>query len=140
VKIAGCVLALLLMAPFVWAATVYDSVSAEYISCYDGDTCRFNILHWPPIVGWNISVRILGIDTPEMRGKCDEEKALAKLARDFVRDILKRARVIDLRQIQRGKYFRLLAHVYADGRSIGKSLILRNLARPYDGGTREGWC
>jgi len=28
----------------------------------------------------------------------------------------------------------------ADGRDLGAAMIAEGLARPYDGGKREGWC
>jgi len=40
-------------------------------SIYDGDTFRANIEGYPAIVGEHMSIRINGIDTPELRGKCD---------------------------------------------------------------------
>ena len=49
-----------------------------------------------------------------------------------------------LRRIARelGKYAgRVVADVtLEDGRSLADILITADLARPYDGGTREGWC
>ena len=36
-----------------------------------------------PIVGEHISVRVLGIDTPELRGKCQTEKEQARKAKQF---------------------------------------------------------
>jgi len=48
--------------------------------------------------------------------------------------------VIELQDIQRGKYFRILARVYIDGEELAGKLILAGLARAYDGGARKGWC
>ena len=41
----------------------------RYVRNYDGDTITFDIDGLHSIVGKNISVRVLGIDTPEIRGK-----------------------------------------------------------------------
>ena len=49
-----------------------------------------------------------GIDTPEIRGKCQYEKDLALKARDFVRVKLANAKEIKLTNLQRGKYFRIV--------------------------------
>ena len=59
----------------------------------------------PPLFGEKMSVRIAGIDTPEIKGKCEQEKGLTKDARDVVRGILEKAHRIDLRDTERGKYF-----------------------------------
>ena len=56
-----------------------------------------------------------GIDTPEIRGKCQYEKNLALDARDFVRNKLADAKEIKLTNLQRGKYFRVVANVLVDG-------------------------
>ena len=64
----------------------YGTVTvSKVISVYDGDTFRVDINSLPPIVGKNIPIRVNGVDTPEIRGKCQYEKDLALEARDFVR-------------------------------------------------------
>lgn len=81
----------------------------------------------------------LGIDTPEIRGKCAEEKALALKAKAALQELLKGD--VELWDIHNGKYAgRVLAHVTADGISVPDALINLGLARPYDGGKRSGWC
>ena len=76
---------------------------SKVISVYDGDTFRVNIDSLPPIVGKNIAIRVNGVDTPEIRGKCQYEKNLALEARDFVRGKLANAKEIKLTNLQRGK-------------------------------------
>ncbi|MBU2643636.1 thermonuclease family protein [bacterium] len=122
--------------------TGYGNIQgAKYIRNYDGDTITDNIPGYPPIIGENISIRMNGIDTPEIKGKCAREKALAKKARQQVRSLLVHARNIELRNIQRGKYFRIVADVWIDGLSINQILIREKLAVPYDGGRKTFlWC
>jgi endonuclease YncB( thermonuclease family) len=113
----------------------------EVTSIYDGDTFRATVRAWPQIVGERIGIRINGIDTPEMRGKCAAEKALAREAKQHAVALLRRAKTVELRNMKRGKYFRIVADVYADGVSVGQSLIGRGLAVPYDGGKKlKDWC
>jgi endonuclease YncB( thermonuclease family) len=60
------------------AAPQYGTVTvSKVISVYDGDTFRVDIDSLPPIVGKNIPIRVNGVDTPEIRGKCQYEKNLA---------------------------------------------------------------
>ena len=68
------------------AAADFNNVT--YHRCYDGDTCTFTIPGVHPLFGEKISARIAVVDTPEVKGKCEQEKALAKEARDIVRGIL----------------------------------------------------
>ncbi|WP_027858456.1 thermonuclease family protein [Marinobacterium jannaschii] len=113
---------------------------SEIVSVYDADTFRVTIEGWPLVIGENMPVRVKGIDAPEIRGKCEDEKRRAREARNYTRQLLESAEVVELRSIERGKYFRLLADVYTDGESLAEKLIGEVLARPYDGGKRQGWC
>ena len=84
------------------AAPQYGTVTvSKVISVYDGDTFRVNIDSLPPIVGKNIPIRVNGVDTPEIRGKCQYEKNLTLKARDFVRAKLANAKEIKLTNLQR---------------------------------------
>lgn len=115
-------------------------VVSEVTSVYDGDTFRVTIKHWPPVAGNRIGVRVKGIDAPEMKGHCEQEKALARKAKQTAVSLLRGGKRVELRNLQRDKYFRLLADVYVDGTSLGERLIKANLARPYQGGTKKSWC
>ena len=68
-----------------------------------------------------MSIRINGIDTPELRVKCNKDKQLARLAKQFAIEHLRAAKSILLNNIKRGKYFRLIADVYVDGIILGGS-------------------
>jgi len=113
---------------------------SKVISVYDGDTFRVNIDSLPSIVGRNIRIRVNGIDTPEIRGKCVYEKNLALKARDFVRNKLANAKEIKLTNLQRGKYFRVVANVLVDGVSLEQELLDNELAYEYSGGKKLSWC
>jgi micrococcal nuclease len=117
-----------------------NATVSEITSIYDGDTFRANIKGYPAIVGHHMSIRINGIDTPELRGKCDKEKQLARLAKQFTVKHLRTAKSISLKNVKRGKYFRLIADVYVDGVSLGELLIKNKHAIKYDGGTKVTWC
>jgi micrococcal nuclease len=120
------------------AKTQYGSVIVtKVISVYDGDTFRVDIDSLSPIVGKNIPVRLEGVDTPEINGKCQYEKDLAIEARDFVRNKLSKAKEIKLNEIQRGKYFRVVAKVFIDGVSLEKELLDKGLAYKYKGGKKK---
>lgn len=120
--------------------TFGDVVVSRVVSVYDGDTYRVDIDHWPALVGQNAPIRVKQVDTPELRGKCPSEKALAKQAKIFTQALLRNSAQVELRNIERGKYFRILADVYIDNQSLASLLIANNLARPYQGGKRSGWC
>lgn len=105
----------------------------------DGDSIDV-IAHVWPGTQMRVSVRLAGIDAPELRARCDEEKRLAVAARDRLSDLVSTGPV-HLKQVRGGKYFgRILARVSANGTDVQKILLNENLARPYRGGKRKTWC
>lgn len=110
------------------------------VKVYDGDTFYINIKSIPKIFGDTIPVRIYGIDTPELKTKDTTEKQLAIKARDTLTKLLTTAKKIELRNVERDKYFRILGDVYVnDTISVSKYMVSRGLAREYFGGTKEDW-
>ena len=108
--------------------------------CYDGDTCYITAKTFPEPLQ-KMSIRILGIDTPEIKGKCAEEKALAEKGRVLANELFRAADEITLENLDWDKYGgRVLADVYLDGELYSQKLIDAGLARPYDGGTKTPWC
>ena len=115
--------------------------NVEFLHNYDGDTFTVDILDFPNIIGSKIEIRINGIDTPEMKGKCEKEKEIALKAKIYLNSILKTAKNISLVNVKRDKYFRILADVYVDNIKVSDLLLEQNLAVPYDGGTKTtDWC
>lgn len=110
------------------------------ISIYDADTFTINLPCNMPVVCKSVPIRAEGYDAPEIRGKCEEEKALAQEAKAYVTETLKKSKKIELRDLVRDKYFRLRAKVYVDGQALDRLIIDKELARAYHGGTRRGWC
>jgi endonuclease YncB( thermonuclease family) len=119
-------------------STDFKNVVFHY--CYDGDTCTVTIPGVPGIFGKKISIRISGIDTPEIRGKCEEEKTLAKQAKKVINEYMKKAKEISIVDATRGKYFRIVADIIVDDRSIAELLMKSGLARLYEGKKRKSWC
>ena len=120
--------------------TYGDAKVSKLISVYDGDTFKVNIKGWPKIIGEKISIRVAGVDTPEMRGKSEDEKALARIAKEYTKNKLEKACEILLTDIKRGKYFRIVATVIVDGKNLADGLIKKGLAYAYDGGTKQKWA
>ena len=107
---------------------------------YDGDTC-YVVAKTLPDTLRNMSIRILGIDTPEIRADCTEEKDLALQGRAFANDMFRNADNIEFRNLKWDKYGgRILADVYIDGMSYKQEIIEAGLAREYYGGKKIGWC
>jgi endonuclease YncB( thermonuclease family) len=121
------------------AEDYFDVSVSRIIKVIDGDTFRVDINELPDIIGKNIRIRILGIDAPEINGKCAFEKELAIKARDFVQMLLDNADSVVLKNLDRGNFFRLLAEVIVDGKNLGELLIAKDLAVRYQG-KKSSWC
>lgn len=114
----------------------------SYVKNYDADTITFNIKGVPAIIGKNISVRVRHIDSPEIKTKNDCEKQAARAAKKLIETFLKNAKRIDLENVDKDKYFRLLADVKVDGQDLKQVLLKNNLAYAYEGDTKKkiDWC
>lgn len=85
-------------------------------------------------------VRVIGLDAPELHGRCPREVRLARAARERLAELA--AGGITLQPRGRDRYRRLLAVVLdRQGRDAAAVLVREALARRYDGrGRRGGWC
>jgi micrococcal nuclease len=98
---------------------------------YDGDTIT---------LADGEKIRVLGVDTAEIKCRCPAECSLAISARDFVQEQLD-TKAIEIRRARgRDKYGRTLAYILVDGRDLAALLIERGLGRAYNGGRRQPWC
>lgn len=95
-----------------------DVKVSRLLRVIDGDTFSCDIDEHSAIAGKNISIRLRGINTPELRSKDSEERKSAILEKQRLSGLLNNARVIELRNIDRDKYFRIDADVYIDGIDI----------------------
>lgn len=118
--------------------TIAGPIPALVVRVIDGDTIVVRAHIW---LGHDVetTIRIDGVDTPELRGKCKYEKNLAVKAKKFV--IKHCGKKVSLLDISHGKYAgRVLAKVITDNGNIAKDLINAGLARKYNGGKRKPWC
>ena len=112
--------------------------AALVLSVTDGDTFRARIPVWDNVEVVT-AVRIRGIDTPEIKGKCPAEKAAALAAKARLAELLNGP--VQLLHVDPDKYSgRVDADVTVNGQSVAAVLISEGLARPYTGGARQGWC
>lgn len=115
-------------------------VEAQVIRVIDGDTFLADAHVWPGHT-IRVSVRIRGIDAPEMRTRCEEERAAAIEARDMLERLIGE-KPVTIFNIGGGKYYgRVLADVtVADGTRTDEALLGLGLVRAYEGGRRVSMC
>ncbi len=115
----------------------------EITRVIDGDTVEIAVDFLPEPLPPKLSIRVMGIDTPEKapRAQCDAEAALAKKASAFTKNAVANALEIDVVILKWDKYGgRVLGEVYLDHQSLAESLISAGLARPYKGEAKSSWC
>jgi micrococcal nuclease len=109
----------------------------KVVKVYDGDT--ITIAGYLPIQNsplYRFSVRLNGIDTPEIKGKTRTEKDLALVAKNALSNLVL-GKVIELRNIANEKYGRILADMYLGTIHVNEWMIENKYAVRYDGGTKE---
>jgi endonuclease YncB( thermonuclease family) len=113
---------------------------------YDGDTITIDLPGQHDLFGKEIGVRLKGINAPEMVSACSTpelraaEKVKAVAAKSLVESMVSAGKRITLSNLERDKYFRILATVQIDGRDVSAALIAQGLADPYNGGSKVSWC
>ena len=111
----------------------------EVLRVIDGDTFVARVTVW---LGQtvDVKVRLKGVDTPEINGKCAAEKDLARRAKAFAALWLARHNA-QLVNVHYGTYAgRVLATTQqADGATLSAALLSQKLAKPYKG-RKAKWC
>ena len=115
----------------------------KVIKVYDCDTITI-ATKFPYVTSLNESnimyrfhVRLLGIDTPEMKTKNEDEKSIAHLAQKALSELILNKNV-SLKNTSLDKYGRILANVYTEnGIELSSWAISNRYAVSYDGGTKK---
>jgi endonuclease YncB( thermonuclease family) len=113
---------------------------AEVIRILDGDTFEARVHVWPGI-DITTKVRLRGIDAPELKARCPEERVKAEAARDALAALLAEGAV----EISRVGMDKFGGRVDAEASTkstpdISAALLRLGVARSYTGGRRESWC
>lgn len=113
---------------------------AEVLRIADGDTFEARVAVWPGI-HITTKVRLRGIDAPELKARCVDERVKAEAARAALTKILSEGGV----EISRVGIDKFGGRVDADASTratpdVSAALLGAGLARSYAGGHRDGWC
>jgi endonuclease YncB( thermonuclease family) len=133
-------IALACAAPTAAREMVDGPISATILRIIDGDTFVADAHVWPGETV-RVSIRIRGIDAPEIHSRCMAERAAAERARDALGRLLGTDSVW-ITHVGGGKYYgRVLADVTtANGDDVAPALLHLSVVRPYDGGRRRPFC
>jgi micrococcal nuclease len=99
-------------------------------SVYDADTIRVDIDAGFSTWQHNVSIRLLGIDAPEIRG---EERPEGLISKAWLVDKIPPGTEIIIQTVRdrTGKYGRYLAYVWLDGVNLNEQMLAEGIAKPY---------
>ncbi len=133
-------LLLLLLALGTPQGQAQSTIPATVLKVVDGDTFDAELYPLPDTTR-RVRVRVMELDTPELRGQCAKEREMAQAAKLRAAELLTgrfRLEVPEARAFD--KFGRLLAQVkLEDGRYLAGVLIREGLGRRWTG-QRESWC
>ena len=122
------------------AVVIKGAYAGDLLRVIDGDTFEARVHLWP---GLDVTtrVRLRGIDAPEMKARCPEERTKAEAARDALAAILAEGEITVL-DVGVDKYGGRVLAAAATRRTpdVSAALLDKGLARAYAGGRRAGWC
>ena len=125
------------------AASFANPYDYKVTRVIDGDTVAFEANFLPAPLKPELSIRVLGVDTPEKghRAECPQEAQAALKASAFTKNAIKNAKKVQILIEKHDKYGgRVLGDVIIDGKKLSELLIANGHARPYFGEKKESWC
>lgn len=115
----------------------------KIIRVLDGDTVVFEATFLPAPLKPQLSLRVLGVDTPEKghRAQCESENQRALLASEFTKKQIENAKKVQIEIKEHDKFGgRVLGDVIIDNKKLSEMLIEKGFARPYFGEKKSDWC
>ena len=111
----------------------------KIVKVIDGDTVDVDI-----DLGFGVwlhkeRIRLYGIDTPESRTRDLDEKARGKMAAKFLKDHIKKAKLVKVKTKldKKGKFGRVLGSIIADDTDLNEQMIKKYLAVAYFGQSKD---
>jgi len=112
-----------------------DVIYGKVIKVYDGDSITIAAKPYDNYPVYRFSIRLNGIDTPELRTSNENEKKHGIIARDALKEKIL-DKIVTLKNVDSEKYGRLLADIYLDDENICMWMLDQKYAIRYDGGTK----
>lgn len=110
----------------------------KVVKVYDGDTITLASRFYEGSPIWRFSVRLRGIDTPEMKGGNVFERIKAKEAQAALERLIF-MKMVKLKNVATEKYGRILADVYLDDLHVNRYMLDGGYAVSYNGGKKKEW-
>ena len=125
------------------SAAMANPYDFKILKVSDGDTVVFEAPFLPAPLKPQLSLRVLGVDTPEKGGRagCPAEAAAAEKASAFTKNLVANAKKIQIELKEHDKFGgRVLGDLIVDGQKLSELLIKTGHARAYFGEKKQSWC
>ena len=125
------------------SAATANPYDFKILKVNDGDTVVFEAPFMPAPLKPQLSLRVLGVDTPEKgaRAGCPAEAAAAEKASAFTKNLVANAKKIQIELKEHDKFGgRVLGDLIVDGQKLSELLIKNGHARAYFGDKKQRWC
>jgi micrococcal nuclease len=123
-------------------SVLFGPYTLDNVTVVDGDTIRADVWIYPGLYQHTL-IRIEGIDAPELRGRNECERALAKRSREHLAHLIA-GKTLQIDRVRPDKYGRMLGRVFAEEAGIlwiaAADMLDAHMARPYYGSARREWC
>jgi endonuclease YncB( thermonuclease family) len=132
-----------LLALTISSTSLANPYDFKIIKVSDGDTVVFEAPFMPAPLKPQLSLRVLGVDTPEKgaRAACPSEAAAAEKASAFNKNLVANAKSIKVELKEHDKFGgRVLGDLIVDGQRLSELLIKNGHARAYFGEKKQSWC
>jgi hypothetical protein len=111
----------------------------KVVKVYDGDTITVAArLPYSASPTYRFHIRLAGIDTPEMKGNGEAEKAIATKARNALHELVY-GKVVLVSNRKTEKYGRVLADIWLGNIHVNQWLLDKGYAVKYEGATKHKW-
>ena len=125
------------------SAAMANPYDFKILKVSDGDTVVFEAPFLPAPLKPQLSLRVLGVDTPEKGGRagCPAEAAAAEKASAFTKNLVANGKKIQIELKEHDKFGgRVLGDLIVDGQRFSELLIKNGHARAYFGEKKQSWC
>ncbi|MBL6621331.1 MAG: thermonuclease family protein [Rickettsiales bacterium] len=112
----------------------------EFVKIKSADRAVFNIPNLHPLIGKDATISIAGVRSPSPYSKDKCAKEVGKLAKNFSKSLLKKSKVIEVKNIRKEKRFSYEGDLIIDNKDMSKILLKNNFAFKDADFKNVNWC
>ncbi len=112
----------------------------EFVKIKSADRAVFNIPNLHPLIGREAIISLAGVRSPSPYSKDKCAKEVGKLAKNFSKSLLKKSKVIEVKNIKKEKRFSYEGNLMIDNKDMSKILLKNNFAFKDADFKNVNWC